>query len=1049
MTHGIHSTVLEAWDGPDERLRATQYGVPATRIFRRAGILDDIRSRSIMRFPYICWRSVRTGERLTGIDLSVVSDEPDRMTVLPLNQILEIMLQHCKEKYSDYVTVLFNHKVIDIGQDAAGAWTMVEVGARGEKTTTAKFEADYLVGCDGGRSTVYYKGFEEHGWEGGNYMIDPEFWGLIAKRGKGSTGDGPLWRVTYGDSATNLTDDEYVRRRAIAFKKMLPGHPDPDQYKVTQTNQFRIHNRCVDAMRVGRVFLAGDAAHVCNPFGGYGCMAAVLDVAGLADCLVGYYEGKAGEDILDAYARVRRQKFVDFIDRRSRKNMNRIAKTDPGTALETDPFLELLQSMEGDAEKTKAFLLFRQKVSSIEFDFTTLYNKTENQGERILRRKHRVLGRAADADADRLARHHVDEVVVEAHGAVLALDGQALDGHLGADAHRGAVIAERHAQPLRLLQVQVLERLGPVDVARELHAVAVEVRRHDGAVLGRRLAADGAAGACLGAVAGAARGHRQRGNLGGAVRGQELRRGDGLGKGLLAGLDVPRLDDAVDGKVVEGEVGAPDLDAHLALDSDARVLGAGAARAAQVLPARHADGQGRHLALDGEVGVLGPQVVVADGPRRDGPAVVGLPDEGAAAVLLAGPAPLALPQAVRRRQALGLHELRAVDVVLERVGRVPHVLDQVQRQASLVARRLVVEVDRRRLRVPVRVVAPAREEALVDGLDVREGLHAELGHEAPHELVEVLVLFLRAVPHVPLVDVAGRRVGRVVAAPGAARVVVGVGDEVLADVGQQLLVDVARGEVGLEPVVRVHVAGVVREPLLLGELVVLVVAGPDDETGVVPQHLDVLPRLAVDGLEDVRVRGVVAAAKHKVLPDEDAHLVAGVVEGLVLVDAAAPDADHELVALGDDAHPVAVARRGDAREEVVGGDPVAAAAEDGHVVDAEEEGRARLAVERALDELGAAQADALRDAVGLIIAVEERRLDGVQRLLAVADRVPQLWVLDLEGRDGGVVGDAHRLGGYALVPREMSKRTDEALPSVEAWATTLALLSELSTSTST
>ncbi|PWI72816.1 hypothetical protein PCL_09831 [Purpureocillium lilacinum] len=63
---GIHSTVLEAWDRPDERLRATQYGVPATRVFRRAGLLDDIRARSITSFPYICWRSVRTGERLAG-----------------------------------------------------------------------------------------------------------------------------------------------------------------------------------------------------------------------------------------------------------------------------------------------------------------------------------------------------------------------------------------------------------------------------------------------------------------------------------------------------------------------------------------------------------------------------------------------------------------------------------------------------------------------------------------------------------------------------------------------------------------------------------------------------------------------------------------------------------------------------------------------------------------------------------------------------------------------------------------------------------------------
>jgi hypothetical protein len=86
-------------------------------------------------------------------------------------------------------------------------------------------------------------------------------------------------------------------------------------------------------------------------------MAGILDVAGLADCLIGYYAGKADEDILDLYAKIRREKFVDFIDRRSRRNLNRISKTDPATALETDPFLVLLEGLKGDEQKTKEFLL--------------------------------------------------------------------------------------------------------------------------------------------------------------------------------------------------------------------------------------------------------------------------------------------------------------------------------------------------------------------------------------------------------------------------------------------------------------------------------------------------------------------------------------------------------------------------------------------------------------------------------------------------------------------------------------------------------------------
>lgn len=162
----IPSTVLESWDRTDERLRATQYGVPATRVFRRAGILDDIRSESITKFPRIVWRSVKTGEVLTGIDLTVAQGHEDRMTVLPLNQILQIMLQHCREKYSQYVTLLFNHKVIDIQQDASSAKVVVEVtGGDAADNTIKEFTADYVIGCDGGQSTVRKNLFQRN-WPG-------------------------------------------------------------------------------------------------------------------------------------------------------------------------------------------------------------------------------------------------------------------------------------------------------------------------------------------------------------------------------------------------------------------------------------------------------------------------------------------------------------------------------------------------------------------------------------------------------------------------------------------------------------------------------------------------------------------------------------------------------------------------------------------------------------------------------------------------------------------------------------------------------------------
>lgn len=86
-------------------------------------------------------------------------------------------------------------------------------------------------------------------------------------------------------------------------------------------------------------------------------MAAVLDAGGLADCLVGVYQGKGGDELLDLYARVRREKYLHYIDERSQRNFNRVRNHDPDHVLDNDKLMKIFQGLEGDPEGTKAFLL--------------------------------------------------------------------------------------------------------------------------------------------------------------------------------------------------------------------------------------------------------------------------------------------------------------------------------------------------------------------------------------------------------------------------------------------------------------------------------------------------------------------------------------------------------------------------------------------------------------------------------------------------------------------------------------------------------------------
>ena len=73
-----------------------------------------------------------------------------------------------------------------------------------------------------------------------------------------------LYRVTYGEIG-GLTREQLLERQPAKYAAFLPGNPAPDKYKIVNFSPYKVHQRCVDNMRVGRFLLAADAAHLCNP----------------------------------------------------------------------------------------------------------------------------------------------------------------------------------------------------------------------------------------------------------------------------------------------------------------------------------------------------------------------------------------------------------------------------------------------------------------------------------------------------------------------------------------------------------------------------------------------------------------------------------------------------------------------------------------------------------------------------------------------------------------------------------------------------------------
>lgn len=130
--------------------------------------------------------------------------------------------------------------------------------------------------------------------------------------------------------------------------------------------------KCVEAMAKGRVALAADAAHLCNPFGGLGLTGGIIDIEGLFDCLRGVHCGKADKEILKTYSDVRIRKYKEIVNPVSTENLKRLCKLDPSDVLGTDEVLQKVQQSEKDPELSREIQNFSY---SLKHDFEQEWNR--------------------------------------------------------------------------------------------------------------------------------------------------------------------------------------------------------------------------------------------------------------------------------------------------------------------------------------------------------------------------------------------------------------------------------------------------------------------------------------------------------------------------------------------------------------------------------------------------------------------------------------------------------------------------------------------------
>jgi len=167
--------------------------------------------------------------------------------------------------------------------------------------------AQYLVGCDGGRSLIRKAaGIEFAGWGPSTSWLmaevemveKPEF-GLRPGGGIGPAEGGDRIRLTLTESQVEHTSEPTVQDVSEAL--IAADGTDYGVHSLTWTSRFTDNTRQAASYRKGRILLAGDAAHVHAPLGGQGLNTGVQDAVNLGWKLGQVIKKRSPQSLLDTY----------------------------------------------------------------------------------------------------------------------------------------------------------------------------------------------------------------------------------------------------------------------------------------------------------------------------------------------------------------------------------------------------------------------------------------------------------------------------------------------------------------------------------------------------------------------------------------------------------------------------------------------------------------------------------------------------------------------------------------------------------------------------
>ncbi|MFG2820906.1 bifunctional 3-(3-hydroxy-phenyl)propionate/3-hydroxycinnamic acid hydroxylase [Kitasatospora sp. NPDC048365] len=319
---GLKVLVVERDAGIYSRARAISTDEEVIRIWQRIGLADRLKQDMLAERP-IDFVDARGRTFISANPAPRGHGHPPQMFIY--QPALEQVLRDGVDRYPN-VEVLLNHECLQLRQDATGVDLTLLATADDD---VRRVRARYAIAADGGSSLTRAQlnvGYEGRTYEDRWLVVDtrmlkpwPDHDRLRFRCDPARPAvDCPTplghhrWEfpILPGDDEQHLTTEDAIH--ALVARYGI----GRDSVKILRATVYSHHVRFAARFRVGRVFLAGDAAHAMPPWIGQGMAAGVRDAANLCWKLASVLRGELPETVLDTYE-TERKPHVKEVTRRA------------------------------------------------------------------------------------------------------------------------------------------------------------------------------------------------------------------------------------------------------------------------------------------------------------------------------------------------------------------------------------------------------------------------------------------------------------------------------------------------------------------------------------------------------------------------------------------------------------------------------------------------------------------------------------------------------------------------------------------------------------